>query len=223
MRLSTPVADIAKAGDHRWRVLTAGGDAEEFDGVILATPAPQAARLVEKWDPQLAHVAGGIEYASSVVVVLVYARDSLRRPLECFGAVVPRIERRPIIALSFPSVKFPQRGAQLLPIRVFLGGALQPELAARGDEELAAIARGEVAALVGIEGEPLETRVVRWTASMPQYHVGHLQVVGAIEHMTATHRGLELAGNAYHGVGIPQCIHSGRAAAERLAEELLRR
>lgn len=223
VRLSTPVAELSKGSDRRWRVVAGGGAAEEFDGVILATPPSQVASLAEKWDPQLAHVAAKIEFASSVVVLLVYSAASLPRALDSFGAVVPRIEQRPIIALSFPSVKFPGRGpADQVPIRVFLGGALRPELPALPDEKLAVIAHGEIVALLGATGAPIETHVARWPGSMPQYHVGHLEVVGAMEHMVATHPGLQLAGNAYHGVGIPQCVHTGRAAAERLAEELTR-
>jgi protoporphyrinogen/coproporphyrinogen III oxidase len=221
VKLSTPVAELVKGAERTWRIVGAQGDAAEFDGAVLATPAPQTARLIERIDPQLAHVAGRIEYASSVVVVLVYPAANLPRGLDSFGAVTPRIERRNSIALSFPSVKFPGRGpAELVPIRVFMGGVLRPELPAKPDAELVALAHGEVAALLGATGPPIETHVARWLGSMPQYHVGHLEVVGALEHMAATHPGLALAGSAYRGVGIPQCVHSGRVAAERVVEQM---
>jgi len=221
VRLSTPATELAKGADRRWRLAFAGADAEEFDGVIVATPAPQLARLVERIDPQMAHLAGRIEYASSVVAILVYSAASLPRPLHSFGVVVPRIEGRASIALSFPGVKFPGRGpADLVPIRVFMGGVLRPDLPSKSDGELTALAHAEATALLGATAPPVHAGIARWPGSMPQYHVGHLEVVGALEHLAAAHPGLALAGNAYRGVGIPQCIRSGRAAAEQMAQQL---
>ena len=131
---------------------------------------------------------------------------------------MPRIENRRIIAASFASQKFPGRSpADSVLIRVFVGGALQPELADLPDADLRRLVCKELAALIEFTGEPLWTDVARWPRSMPQYHVGHLDRVARIQKLTARHPGLALAGNAYHGVGIPQCIHSGQKAAERIA------
>jgi oxygen-dependent protoporphyrinogen oxidase len=102
-------------------------------------------------------------------------------------------------------------------VRVFLGGAHRPELVDRDDRELTALAHSELRILLGVTGEPLETHITRWRQSMPQYHVGHVSLVDSIEERVAAHRGLVLAGNGYRGVGIPQCIQSGRLAAERIA------
>jgi oxygen-dependent protoporphyrinogen oxidase len=221
VRLQSPVVELSKTADRRWQLSTANAAAEEYDGVVVAAPAPHAATLVERWDPQLGHLLARIEYATSAVVTLVYPQSALPRPLEAFGFVVPRIERRQLVAASFLSLKFPGRGpADLAPIRAFLGGALHPEVADRSDDELVDIAAGELRALLGATGDPQLAHVARWPASMPQYRVGHVQVANAIEHFASLHRGFELAGNAYRGVGIPQCIRSGRAAAERLAAAL---
>ena len=102
---------------------------------------------------------------------------------------------------------------------MFIGGALAPELAELPTDELQSIAHRELAELMRITGEPLWTDVARWPASMPQYQVGHLQRIAAIEARVAAIPGLALAGNAYHGVGIPQCIRSGEVAAEQIAEQ----
>jgi oxygen-dependent protoporphyrinogen oxidase len=218
VRLATPIAGLAKTGSARWQVATAAGNPEEFDGVILATPARRTAPLIEPFDSQLACSLDQIPAASSVVITLLYGREQLPRPFDAFGFVVPRIEGRPILAGSFPSVKFPGRGtAEMTPIRVFLGGALRPDLIERDDGELVAIAERELADLLGARGAPREAIVARWPESMPQYRVGHLALVSAIEKQVSEHRGLELAGASYRGVGIPQCIRSGRSAAERLA------
>jgi oxygen-dependent protoporphyrinogen oxidase len=216
--LNSPVIELARLADRRWSATLSGRPVSAFDGVVIATPAPQAAPLLEKIDPQLAHLLARIEYASSVVVTHVYARSALAQPLKAFGFVVPRIEGRSLLAASFPSVKFPGRAPDdLVPIRAFLGGALHPDVAGQTNDELAALANRELRDLLKISSDPAETHVARWPTSMPQYRLGHLQQTGAIEHLAGANRGLALAGNAYRGVGIPQCIRSGQDAAEKLA------
>jgi protoporphyrinogen/coproporphyrinogen III oxidase len=100
-------------------------------------------------------------------------------------------------------------------LRVFIGGALQPELLKLSDDQLQRLVRDELAELLGARGQPDFAIVVRWAGVMPQYHVGHLDRVARIESRVEKLPGLQLAGNAYHGVGIPHCIHSGERAAER--------
>jgi oxygen-dependent protoporphyrinogen oxidase len=125
------------------------------------------------------------------------------------------------MACTFSSVKYPGRaphGFALL--RVFVGGALQADLLARDDETLARLAQDDVAALLGISGPPVLSRVWRHPGTMPQYEVGHLDRVAAIETHLEALPGLGLAGGAYRGVGIADCVHSGENAAERLASRL---
>jgi oxygen-dependent protoporphyrinogen oxidase len=221
VRLDSPVASLSKSEAKQWRVTSAANLTDDFDGVVLAIPARRAATLLEPSDKALAELLGQIRAASSVVVTLVYAAAQIARPLDAFGIVVPRIENRPIVAVSFPSVKFPGRGsAEFTPVRVFLGGVLRPRTIEHSDADLVAIAERELADLLGVRGAPREALVARWRESMPQYRVGHIRLVGAIDERVAAHRGLELAGASYRGVGIPQCIASGRAAAERLAAQL---
>jgi oxygen-dependent protoporphyrinogen oxidase len=127
------------------------------------------------------------------------------------------VERRPVIAGTFSSVKYPGRApeGQVL-LRVFVGGALNEAAVAADDAALTASARAELAALLGAEGEPLFARVSRYVKAMPQYQVGHLTRVEAIESAARRLPGLALAGGAYRGVGIADCVHSGEMAAERL-------
>ena len=222
IRLQTPVTQVERHPTQRWTIKTAAGaPLEHFDGVVIAAHAPQAAPLLKSVDAELASELAAIEYASSAVVTLVYHRQDIDHPLDGFGVVVPAIERRPIVAASFLSVKFPNHcppGRAV--VRVFSGGALQPDRVDQSDAELIATAKQQVQDLIGAGGEPIETHVMRWRDAMPQYHVGHVARVESIERRTAAHAGLELAGNAYRGVGIPQSIHSGRQAAERLAKQL---
>jgi oxygen-dependent protoporphyrinogen oxidase len=218
MTLSTPMASIAQSSPGKWKLTTAGSaEHGPFAGVVIAAPAPHAGRMVAHVDATLASLLARIEYASSAVVTMIYQREQISRPLDGFGVVVPAVENRPVVAVSFPGVKFPHASpAGLSPIRVFLGGALRPELVDRDDAELIDLSRHQLAELIGARGEPRDVHVARWRNSMPQYHVGHLGLIDEIESRVATHRGLALAGNAYRGVGIPQCIHSGFQAAERV-------
>ena len=124
-----------------------------------------------------------------------------------------------IIAGSMASVKFPGRAPEdKVLLRVFVGGALQPELNNLGDEELRRIVIQELAELIGLSGEPEFCDIARWLAMMPQYHVGHLELVNQIEARAARLPHFALAGNAYRGVGIPFCVRSGERAAERVLQ-----
>lgn len=219
-RLSCAVREIAPAADRSWTVLV-DGKAERFDAVVLAAPAPAAATLLASFDAELAEDLRQIEYAGSAIVLLGYRRDQIAHPLDSFGFVVPTLERRGILAASFSSVKFEERAPRdRVLIRVFLGGAERPEQVALDDEALRQMAIEELAELLGAAGEPELTRVVRWPNSMPQYHVGHVRRVERIESRAARFPTLALAGNAYRGVGVPHCIHSGEQAAERIAKSL---
>jgi oxygen-dependent protoporphyrinogen oxidase len=210
-------AAVTRVPDGGWRVTFAAEEPTPLtaDAVVIATPAPAAARLLAGADPALSRDLAAIEYAGSAVVSLGFRRSDVAHPLDAAGMVVPRTAGRSILAVSFSSAKFPGRappGCVLL--RVFVGGALDPEAVACDDAALVDRARHELATLVGVRGEPLLEQVDRWHAAMPQYHVGHLGRVAAIEAAAERLGGLALAGAAYRGVGIPQVIASGRAAAE---------
>lgn len=186
--------------------------------VILALPAPAAGRLVASIDAELASELAGIDYAGSVIVSLGFRRADVAHPLDAAGLIVPRIEGRRALAVSFSSTKFPGRAPDgHVLMRVFLGGALDPAAVEFDDAALIDLAVAEARVLVGASGSPRLTRIERWASSMPQYHVGHADRVDRIESAVARHPGLALAGSAYRGVGIPQVIASGQAAARRCA------
>lgn len=216
VRLSTPARRIARLENGGpWRVELLDGSCLDARAVVLATEAHASARLLDGVDPDLALDLRAIPYASSAIVQLGYRREQIGHPLDGFGVVVPSIEGREILAVSFTSVKFPTRapeGSVLL--RVFIGGALQAELYEREDEELMAVARREVESLLGARGEPELARLARHARAMPQYTLGHLDRVAKIRDQAALYDGLVLTGNAFSGVGIPDCVRSGNEAAE---------
>jgi oxygen-dependent protoporphyrinogen oxidase len=187
------------------------------DGIVVAIPSAAAAALLTPVDGELAAQLGEIEYAGSAVVSLGFNRADVAHPLDAAGMVVPRVEGRRALAISFSSSKFPQRTpAGCVLVRVFLGGALDPAANQLDDQALVALALGEAADLIGARGAPLLVQVNRWAKAMPQYHLGHLSRVARIRERLKHFPGIALAGNAYEGVGIPQVIASGQAAAARL-------
>ena len=215
------VDDIKRDGQGGYRISVTRRDkpaqVRRYDALIVAVGAPQAARLLRVVDERLTVLLGEISYAGSAIVLVGYRREQIARPLDGFGFVVPLVERRRILACSYSSAKFPGRAPEgHVLLRVFLGGACQPEMLELDDDALKRIAGEELSALLGAGGEPILCRVARWKQTMPQYHVGHLNRVAEIESRVAIHARLELAGNAYRGVGVPYCVRSGERAAERL-------
>jgi len=220
--LNAPVRGLLRGEDGSWSVEEVDGTRHgPFQGVVLALPAPRAAELVHRLDSHLGRLLEKIPYASSAVVSLVFERGQIAEDVSGFGFVVPTVERRKILAASFSSQKFPGRAAddQLL-IRVFVGGALQPELLQLSDDALCELARAELSEILKVRGQPRHVEMARWPEKMPQYHVGHVKLVADIQRQIEQLQGLEVAGNAYHGVGIPQCVHSGEGAARRLADSM---
>ena len=233
VRLGTPVTRIERRADG-WQVWSEGHAARGggpyvspspasrpppllFDALIVATPSPTAASMLRPIDPTLADDLASIAHSGTAVLSLGYATDQIGVPIDGMGVVVPAIENSPILACSFSSRKYPHRapdGKELL--RVFVGGARRPELAQMDDAQLHPLVLGELSRLLRIRGEPCYCNVARWPGTMPQYHVGHRELVARIEARAAALPGLALAGNAYHGVGLPDCIHGGQLAAERV-------
>jgi oxygen-dependent protoporphyrinogen oxidase len=172
--------------------------------------------------PELSSLLSQIEYASTAILVNIYKLSDIRHPLRAFGLVIPAAEKRKIFAVAFASRKFPGRAPEgCIQLRTFIGGAMQPEMLEHSDEELQEIVLSELDDILGVNGKPLFSKLLRHNQSMPQYHLGHLQLVEQIEQQAALYPGLELAGNAYRGVGIPDSIQSAEDAAERLLTDLL--
>lgn len=192
----------------------------DAEGVILATPAHVSADLVTGFNPELAAGLRQIRYVSTATVSLGYRRDQIDHPLDGFGFLVPATEHRRISACTWVSTKFDHRapGDHVL-LRVFGGGTGQEHFVDLNDAAMLRIVREELQDIMGITAEPVLTQIYRWPAGRPQYDVGHLERVEALEAQTNT--GLFLAGSAYRGAGLPDCIRSGRDAAKQ-AQALLK-
>jgi oxygen-dependent protoporphyrinogen oxidase len=189
----------------------------ESANVVIACQAYQAGALVAPIDPELAKPLAAIPYNSSLTVALGFRESELPQTLHGFGFLVPRRERRRVIACTWVGTKFPHRvpdGAAVF--RVFLGGE-DAAILDETDDALVALVRDELRQIMGVTATPLFARIARWPRSMAQYTTGHAQRVREIESRLCEIPGLYLAGNAYYGIGIPDCVRMGKQAAERIA------
>ena len=218
IQLNSQVEKLNRSG-QRWQ-LSISGQQIDFDAVIIATHAGRAAPIVESTSAELSGDLASIVHAGAAVVVLGFRRSQVEHPLNGFGFVVPLVEQRNILACSFSSVKFDGRAPDdSVLMRVFVGGACQSELAELPDHKLLPLVQQELEQLLGAKGDPMFSEIIRWRQTMPQYHVGHLELVERIEQRVEQLPYLALAGNAYRGVGIPFCIKSGEQAAERILKQ----
>jgi len=207
----------SKKGFSSYRLKTHRGETLETDAVVLATPSFVSGDLLRNLDKPLKDLLHTIPYVSSAIVHLAYNESKIHHPLNGFGFVVPRKEKRDIMASTWTSVKFAHRvpdGHVLL--RVFVGGAKNEAALSFNDDEMVAMSRRELRDIMGIEANPLFTKVYRWEKSMPQYRLGHLERVREIEQRVSHHPGLFLTGCAYRGVGISDCIHDGELTANKV-------
>ncbi len=220
IRKGAEIVAMSRNGDG-WRLALASGEAIEADAVICAAPAYAAARMVASLAPAAAKMLGEISYASAATVNLTYRESDFDGPPRAFGFVVPATERRRIIAGSFSSFKFEGRApAGAILARAFVGGEMSRDMMRLSDDEMATAVREEFRELLGVSAAPGLAEVRRWPDSMPQYEVGHLSRVAEIERAVAKLPSFAIAGAAYRGVGIPDCVRSGEDAADAIFAKL---
>ncbi len=215
------VVSLKKTVRSGYRLRTADGRRLAADAVVLAGEAFASARLLASWQPELATLLAETPYVSSSIVSLVFPRKAIPRPLDTYGFIVPRVEGRRIMATTWSSVKWPYRApADKLLMRTFVGGAQQPHLADLDDREITLMVLDELRDIIGIKSSPEQVWINRWPQGMPQYVLGHTQRLEQIEALQARVPGLFLTGAGYRGIGIPDCINSGRETGKKVIAAL---
>ena len=185
----------------------------EAEHVVVATPAGAASRLVRSINADLADLLAAVPYTSSITLSLGYRKNSFDHPLNGFGFLVPKRERKYLAACTWVGNKFNHRVPDdMVLLRCFTGGNALPLT----DDALVDAACSELKSIMGLQARPVFHSIARWPDSMAQYAVGHEQRVASMESILESMPGLHLAGNAYHGIGIPDCVRMGKEAAARV-------
>jgi len=206
---------------ERFTVRLRSGASLTADAVIVTTAAPSAAGLLQDWWPDLAHHLRQVRMNSSATVSLAYEAGAIQHPLNGTGFLVPRTESARITGCTWTSAKFAHRAPDgMVLLRAFVGGPRAAEHVDLDDDALTDMVRREFQRIMSITEAPAFSRVYRWREAHPQYDVGHLELVEAIEHRCPPN--LRLAGASYRGLGLPDCIAQGEAAASAILEELAR-
>jgi protoporphyrinogen/coproporphyrinogen III oxidase len=215
VRLSQRVSEIHR---HAHYMVETPSGPVQARGVILAVPAYVAASLLRGFDTTVAALAEATPYASTATVALGYRREQVALSMQGTGFVVPRVERSPLLAATWVTSKWPQRAPEgHVLLRGFLGGGRDPRRLDADDDALVRLVMEELTQLLGISGDPLFTRLFRWTRQSPQYEVGHLQRVATLDRLLASIPGMFVTGSGFRAIGIPDCIADGRDTAARAA------
>jgi len=210
------ISGIRREGEQ-WVVEDSHGQQWRARSLVLAVPAPVAARLLRPLDEALADPLAAIAYPPVNAIALGFREQDIAHPLDGFGVLIPRAEKRRTLGALFSSTLFPNRapaGHKLL--NVFIGGRQDPAAAEGDDATQVSRVVGELHDLLGIRGEPVWQRVTRWSQAIPQYEVGHLARLATLDAALANHAGLYLAGNWRGGIAVGDCLENGRLLGEKL-------
>ncbi len=217
------VRSIART-ESGWTIAYESGSqefSENFDGLVLALPTQRAGEVLGAASPALAAELSAISYSSSITVALGYDAQVRKSLPAGFGFLVPRSEKRSIMAATFVHNKFHDRApADKALLRCFIGGAVAKASMNLPDDEIACLVRSDLRAILGLQAEPLFVRVVRWPSAMAQYEVGHSERLLRIQQGAQRLPAFALAGNGYSGIGVPDCVRSGSEAAQSVLAAL---
>lgn len=217
--LNTGVRFITRNADDSYTLSLSDNSQLKTDHIILTTPAYVTARLLADVCDIAADMLADIRYVSTGTVSLAYKRADIAHPLNGFGVVIPRSEKRPINAITWSSTKFNHRAPEgYALLRVFFGGSRTPESFDLNDADLLQTVQSELRTIMGLDAAPLFTRINRWREANPQYDVGHLDRVNALE--ATLPPGIHVTGSAFRGIGVPDCVHQAKLTAAKVAEQV---
>jgi len=222
IRTGAKATAIARTPEGAYAVTLEDGEVLRGDAVILAAEAWAAAPLATQIDARVGELVASIPCSSSATILMAFDEGDCPFDKKWHGILSPAVEHEPVTGISLMSSKWPNRAPEgRVLLRGFVGGPRDQEIIKKSDEELAEIARASFVKLLGVraDAKPLFARVYRWVGGMPQYTMGHLDRVEELESLTAAVPGFALAGGAYRGVGVPNCLDSGEQAVSKLLGE----
>ncbi len=188
---------------------------------VLATPAYAMANIIRPIDPEMARTLESIYYPPVAEVFMGFKQGQIKRTLDGFGFLVPEKEERKILGTIWSSVLFPNRAPEnSVALTTFVGGARQPEIAMERDEQLSNIVLDELQSLMGIAGEPLYTKIIRWERAIPQYDLGYQKILKAMERFEENFRGAFLCSNYRGGISVGDCVMSAEKTVQRVHNHL---
>ncbi len=209
----------AVTGSGKEWLVRIGEETLSARNVVLCCPAHVNAGLLQASAAPLADGLAAIPYSSAILLMLVYERKAIGHALDGFGFLVPRSERKTIAAATWVNTKFPIRVRPgLAALRAFVVGQDALELAKAPEADIVALVRADYQRLMDVTAEPLFHTLHRWPHSMPQYVVGHVDRINKIFANLRNYPGLFLGGNAFDGVGIPDCVRRAREIAQQIRE-----
>lgn len=223
IRTGVSATSVKRGDDGVWTVTLDNGEVLTGDAVIIATEAWAAQKLTADVDARISEILGQIPCSSSATVPMAFKAEDATFDTKFFGLLSPIIERRPVMAVTMSSSKWPDRAPEgTVLLRGFVGGPRNQDIMKKSDDELIEIVRQQLVEILGLkaDAQPIFARVFRWTLGMPQYTIGHLGRIDEIEARVIDVKGLGLAGGSYRGVGIPNCLESGEKAVSKVLNEL---
>jgi len=209
------VVSEANLMKHKYKISLKNGEVLDADTVVFATPSYETASLLTGINDSISALLNKIPYASTATVSLAFKKESISNPMNGFGFLVPRQEKRRITGATWVSRKFSYRSPDdSVLIRCFIGGSHNEKLVFLNDKDMIEMVKGELRDIMGITSEPLLTRIYRWEKAMPQYTIGHEERLSILDKKLSEYPGMFLTGSSYRGSGISECIKDGQLTAE---------
>jgi protoporphyrinogen/coproporphyrinogen III oxidase len=203
-----------------WEAGDQTGTMVQARNLVVACPTYRAASLVKNFDPELSAAFAAIPYAPIIVVATGHKREDIRNPLDGFGFVIPRNQGLRTLGSIWTSSIFSERAPEgFVQLRSMLGGDGDHSVLELTDEQLWETLRKELDPLIGIKNDPAFIRIFRWEHGIPQFKLGHRERRARIEQLAARHPGLHVAGNAYYGVGLNDCVKMAFRVAQQISKQ----
>ncbi len=216
------VSNVNKFGDT-YKISFKNGEVIDTDAVVFATPSYETGRLLRGLNSSISDQLDTIPYVSTATISLAYKKDSISHPMNGFGFLVPKVENRRIMGVSWVSRKFSHRSPDdSILIRCFIGGSRNEELVSLNDKDMLKMIREELRDIMGISAETILTRIYRWEKAMPQYTIGHDERVSRIEQSISKYPEIFVTGSAYRSSGISECIKNAQLTAESVLNHLFK-